>query len=187
MTNKFFEKEVNTRNRKEMIGFLVNHFRYFTMNSWNRSKSYAHNIKVYNLGIEDKETLDKAYNIICQDVDKNQMYSEIQTAIYEFISKTHYEVGFNGRSDGYIVLYYTELDENGETKVYPGRNVASDDPSYFDDWEDSEIKELVELVQEFDKLADKIREIFISYAKNAEIVEEEEVIVNKRLVLTKED
>lgn len=187
MTNKFFEKEVNIENRQEMVDFLVNHFRYFTMNSWNRSKSYAHNIKVCNLGIDNEETLNKAYDIIGQNVDKTEMYDEMQTAIYDFTSKTNFEIGFNGRSGGYIVLYYTELDENGQTRVFPGRNFGSNKPEYFDEWEDSEIKELVELVQEFDKLTDELREIFISYAENAEIVEEEEVIVNTKLVLTKGD
>ena len=44
-----FYKEVNVKNRGEMIAFLKNHFRYHTMNSWNRSTSYTNNIKLYNI------------------------------------------------------------------------------------------------------------------------------------------
>ena len=36
-----FYKEVNVKKRGEMITFLKKHFRYPTMNSWNRSTSYA--------------------------------------------------------------------------------------------------------------------------------------------------
>lgn len=46
----FYEKKVNTKDRKEMIAFLKNHFRYDTMNSWNRSTSYANNVKNLQLG-----------------------------------------------------------------------------------------------------------------------------------------
>ncbi len=46
--------------REAMIAYLRKHFRYYIMNSWNRSKSYARNVKVYNLGLtrgqEDKCT-----------------------------------------------------------------------------------------------------------------------------------
>lgn len=42
----FFEK-VDLRSRDAMVSFLVNHFRYNTMNSWNRSTSWANNLKVY--------------------------------------------------------------------------------------------------------------------------------------------
>lgn len=59
-SNSFFAKEVDTTDRKAMADFLTNHFRYDTMNSWNESTSYANNVKIYNLGIEDKEVLDKA-------------------------------------------------------------------------------------------------------------------------------
>ena len=35
--------------REEMISSLEKHFRYFTMNSWNRSTSYARNVKIRSL------------------------------------------------------------------------------------------------------------------------------------------
>ena len=44
-----YTKEVNLNKRGEMIAFLKNHFRYDSMNSWNRSTSYANNIKLYKV------------------------------------------------------------------------------------------------------------------------------------------
>ena len=43
-----FYKEVDKRYKKSMVDFLKKHFRYDTMNSWNRSTSYANNIKLHN-------------------------------------------------------------------------------------------------------------------------------------------
>lgn len=34
-----FAKKVDTRSRQAMAEFLTNHFRYYTMNSWNGSTS----------------------------------------------------------------------------------------------------------------------------------------------------
>ena len=41
-----------------MTDFLRNYFRYHTMNSWNRSTSYACNLKITHLGL-DSITLNK--------------------------------------------------------------------------------------------------------------------------------
>ncbi len=43
--------------RDEMVVYLWKHFRYFTMNSWNRSKSYARNVKIYNLGLTEDQSI----------------------------------------------------------------------------------------------------------------------------------
>lgn len=46
-----FFKEVDLTDRKAMIFFLANHFRYYTINPWNRLTSYANNVKLQNLEI----------------------------------------------------------------------------------------------------------------------------------------
>jgi hypothetical protein len=51
-----FFQDINLSDRDAMIQFLVNHYRYNTMNSWNDSTSYAHNMKVYKLGLSREET-----------------------------------------------------------------------------------------------------------------------------------
>ena len=44
-----FYKQVDKRYRETIVKFLQKHFRYNTMNSWNRSTSYANNIKLHNI------------------------------------------------------------------------------------------------------------------------------------------
>lgn len=87
--------------RAEMIAFLRGHFRYYTMNSWNRSKSYARNVKIHNLDLT-REQKSRAYNIIYAE----DAFIEINERIRMF-NEEHdyaYQASFNGRSGGYIVL-----------------------------------------------------------------------------------
>lgn len=182
MTN-FYYKKINKNSRKEMVDFLASHFRYFTMNSWNRSTSYANNIKIYNLGIEDKDLKDKAYDILCSDIDTNELYNNLEVLIEDFTYEYGHNVGFNGRSNGYLVLYQSGFDENGNLRTFPGSYVDDSDPEYFEDWSMEELKERTILVQAFDKLCDDMRDNFIYYIKHAEIVEEKEIIERTYKVL----
>lgn len=99
---KQFSVKVDLRNRKEMIDFLTNHFRYDTMSSWNCSTSYAANVKVYNLGLSHEDS-DKLWELI----DAEDFYDEINWMLDDFAAEHNYlwQVGFNGRSGGYLVLY----------------------------------------------------------------------------------
>lgn len=58
-----FCKPVDLRSRKEMTDFLQRHFRYPTMNSWNRATSYACNLKIHRLGLET-EIESKLYDML---------------------------------------------------------------------------------------------------------------------------
>ena len=49
---KTFYTDVDLRSRKAMTAFLLKHFRYDTMSSWNQADSYACNLKIYRLGLE---------------------------------------------------------------------------------------------------------------------------------------
>ncbi len=102
---KFFTS-VDMRSRKAMTQFLKNHFRYYTMNSWNRSQSYACNLKIYNLGL-DKEITDKLYDMI----QTEEFFYSLNDLMDEFNAEHNYrwQVGMNGRSGGYLVLYQGEL------------------------------------------------------------------------------
>lgn len=99
---KQFSKKVDLRNRKEMVEFLTSHFRYDTMNSWNNSTSYANNVKIYNLGLTSEQD-EKLWDMI----DTEEFYCQIQWLIDDFAENHNYEwqVGFNGKSGGYLVLY----------------------------------------------------------------------------------
>lgn len=99
---KHFSKKVDLRSRREMVEFLTNHFRYDTMNSWNCNSSYAHCVKVHDLGLTS-EQINKAYELL----DMEETYDNINDLIDEFAISHNYawQVGFNGRSGGYLVLY----------------------------------------------------------------------------------
>ena len=100
-----FFKEVDKRSRKAMTDFLKRHYRYNTANSWNRSSSYANNIKLYNLGLP-KETEDKLWDMLdCQEI-----YDRFSELINDFGLKHNWrwQAGFNGRNSGYLVLYQGE-------------------------------------------------------------------------------
>ena len=105
---QFYEK-VDLRSRKAMVNFLENHFRYFTMNSWNGSTSFANNMKIYNLGLS-KEIENTLYDILFSD-DNNDLDFYIKCLIADFETEhdDRYTACFNGRSGGYLVLYKMEL------------------------------------------------------------------------------
>ncbi len=97
-----FWKSVDTRSRRKMQEFLQEHLRYDTMNSWNRSTSYACNMKIYNLGLP-KEVEDRLWEMLdCQEV-----YYRINDLIDDFNAEHEFrwQAAFNGRSGGYLVLY----------------------------------------------------------------------------------
>lgn len=90
-----FWKAVDTRSRWKMQKFLAEHFRYDTMSSWNRSTSYACNMKIYNLDVP-AEVKDKLYEMLdCHDV-----YDRIQELIDDFNAEHDFrwQAAFNGRS-----------------------------------------------------------------------------------------
>lgn len=155
-----FYKEVDYNNYEEMFNFLFNHNIYDTMNSWNKLCSIANNVKVWNLPVDSN----KALAVLEED-----NYFQINNAIKDW-EDDHpgYEVGFNGRSGGYLVL----------TSSKSNQHVFESDPDYcgkfdnYQDWKESVEEDYgsldaykstlefeVKLVQEFDKLCDDLVEV----------------------------
>ena len=97
-----FSRRVDKRSRAEMTAYLSGHFRYNTMYSWNRSTSYACNMKLYKLGL-DRGTEDKLWDII----QVPEFYERLNERIEDFNWQHNYlwQAGWNGRSGGYLVLY----------------------------------------------------------------------------------
>lgn len=170
-----FTKEVDLTNRVKMIKFLMSHFRYYTMNSWNQSTSYANNIKLYNLDIP-QELQAKAYDFIAAKCEEYS--SALDDKFHEFLEDTGYALGINGRSGGYIVMYDTERQNDDTLAVMPGRGI--DMYEDFGDWETSDIVERVKLVQTFDKLCDDVRDLFLHYVEHCEIKDTE--VIHKETV-----
>lgn len=90
------------RAKADMINFLKNHFRYHTMNSWNRATSYARNIKVHHLGL-DREIEDRCFEML----NLEEAFDDFTAVLHEFAVRHDYkwQIGQNGRSGGYLVLY----------------------------------------------------------------------------------
>ena len=97
-----FSMCVDKRSREDITAYLSSHFRYNTMNSWNRSTSYACNMKIYNLELE-RETENKLWDLI----QVPEFYDRLNELVEDFGRQHNYlwQAGWNGRSGGYLVLY----------------------------------------------------------------------------------
>lgn len=93
-----------------MTQYLNKHFRYPTMNSWNRSTSYACNLKIIHLGLSG-EIVDKLFDMI----QTQEFFDVLSVLLAEFGEQHGYrwQAGMNGRSDGYLVLYQGEKKPSG--------------------------------------------------------------------------
>lgn len=140
--------------------------RYYTMNSWNRSKAPAFNLKVYKVIPRDLQ--DKVF----EQMEAEDFYAEINLLISEFKEKHNFawQAGFNGRSGGYLVLYKGEQDESGRIGVYPGKNI-----------EVSEVPD--DILESFRQLAVDIVKNTIYRAKNCHIKEEKYTVSKTRKVI----
>lgn len=154
----FYKKGIDITNDKQMFNFLKNHFTYYTMNSWNRLNSIANNVKLHNLNLSGDWQTTLAL------LDSGE-YDSINYMIRDW-EREHptYKVVFNGRSDGYLVL--TNFDN-----VY---SILPDEINEAEDYEEykryckefygsvkanrDELIFYTQLVQDFDKLCDELRD-----------------------------
>lgn len=102
LTEEIMSRTPSPRSKTDMIDYLKNHFRYNTMNSWNRSTSYARNIKIHRLGL-DHETEDRCFEML----NIEEAYVDFSDVLHEFGVRHDFkwQIGQNGRSGGYLVLY----------------------------------------------------------------------------------
>jgi hypothetical protein len=91
------------RTKQQMVDFLMKHFRYDTMSSWNRADSYATKIKAHSLGLTLTEQ-DAVYAML--DVQDSHQESGFNAVLSDFDRRHNfsYQIGVNGRSGGYLVL-----------------------------------------------------------------------------------
>ena len=144
-----------------MIEFLKNHERYWTMNSWNGSSSYANNVKIYNLGM-DHDLEMKAYDLLAEEGFNDLLTSDYEFLIERFEEETGYTIGFNGRSSGYLVLY---------DKERPATSIDSHED--FEEWNRAEVEERYNLVKRFDDYCGYFVDDFKDIVENVTIREEE--------------
>ena len=175
-----YEKEVNFESRREMVSFLQNHYRYWTMNPWNRSTSYANNVKLYNLALPEN-IQEKAWDYTSGSLECEELDDLIQDEFITFSADTGYNCGFNGRSSGYLVLYDTDWVQ-GKLVTYPGRGIDMD--ADFAEWDSKDLAERVKLIKRFDRMCDNIRDgmIDILSCSSEETYEVSTISVHRRLV-----
>ena len=154
---------MSRKTKKEMIKFLKEHERYWTMNSWNGSSSYANNVKIYNLGM-DHDLEMKAYGLLAEEGFNQLLASDYEFLTERFEEETGYTIGSNGRSSGYLVLYDME---------HPATSIDSHED--FEEWNRAEVEERYNLVKRFDDYCDYFIDAFKYAVKNV-TVEEEEVV-----------
>ena len=211
-----YYKEIDKRYREVITAFLKKHYRYNTMNSWNRSTSYANNIKLHQ--IDKPEDID---NDTWWEMLWITEWQEKLSDLLEDFGRRHewnWQVGINGRSGGYVVLYRGGIKPSGyksycthcgqknyeavpESQIgicgrcdakarvnfkqthmqvftWPGRSV--DEYEDFADRTLSELRERVELVQDFDRLCDCLVAEYVETCRNYRIAEEE-ILVPKTI------
>lgn len=178
MKTKLFQKAgVDICSPKSMFEFINNHFTYYTLNSWNGLQSIANNMKLYNLGLEGDWTtvLDYLYD----DNDIGCIGFQIRDLVDEWEAKhPGYSLGWNGRSGGYLVIYNHDR-RNGTVNF---RNILPEDLTGYDNYEEfketikdyygwnvkdmiPELREYTELIRDFDKLCEDLRDLANEYSK----------------------
>lgn len=214
---KTFYTDVDLRSRKAMTAFLLKHFRYDTMSSWNQADSYACNLKIYRLGLE-RETENRLYDML----DTQEFFDAQRELLEDFGRKySHrWQAAMNGRSGGYLVLYqgdvkpyeyrsyctncgqrnYRSIRDGGnicgvcgkpcrvdytsppmQVITYAGR--GTDTGEDFEDWPVSQLRDRVRLVQDFDRLADRMVAEAVRMTKTFHVVEEEILVPKTRKIL----
>ena len=152
----FYIKGIDITNDKQMFEFINNHFRYYTANSWNRGRSIAHNVKIYNLGLSGDHWTALTF---LQDDD----YFVVNMMIEDWETEHRgYKVGFNGSSGGYLVLYNaTGGSAIPDTLDYDNyEDYKADMRDYYGSVKANrnELRDFVKVVQDFDRLCDQIRD-----------------------------
>lgn len=173
----FYKKGIDITKDRQMFEFLKGHFEYPTMNSWNRLYSIANNVKLHRLDLSGDWW-------VALQLLENGEYDIISYMIDDW-RRCHrgYEVYFNGRSGGYLVL--KDSDYNGH--CLPESVLDSDTYEDYKEWcrencgsvkaNREELVRFTKLVQDFDKLCDELRDYCDELSKlKFEVVEMERAV-----------
>lgn len=93
-------------------------------------------------------------------MDEWQMRASEMMHEFDRAHDWRWQVGMNGRSGGYVVLYQGGQ-KDGRPFAYPGKSV--DQGEMFGDWDMDSLRERVRLVQQFDDLVVGLVLEFFSY------------------------
>lgn len=173
----FYKKGIDITNDKQMFEFLAGHFTYPTMNFHNYLYSIANKVKLYDLCLSGDWCV--ALSLL-----ENGEYETLEIMINDWeLAHPGYEVYFNGRSGGYLIL--KAKDSNG--------SILPDDILESDNYEDyksycrhyygsvkanrDDLVSYTNLVRDFDKLCDELRDYCDGLSQlNFEVVEMEKAV-----------
>ena len=167
----FYTYGVDIANTKSMWEFLHNHYTYSTMNSWNRLSSIANNVKLYNLNLEGDWANVIKYLTDAGDCGGLQDIIDGELRAFDEKWYPNYRVGFNGRSNGYLVLYNGDNNRSVLPECVDNYDTYADFKADCKDYServsdhDYLLRQVVEVVRDFDKLCDTLRDIVNEYSK----------------------
>lgn len=189
----YFYTGVGERTLEKKFEYIKNHFTYNIMNSWNCLESIANKVKIYDLGLNNKQ-INKFWEIL--EVDNDYIYNDLNFIIKEFKNFTNTDIFFNGRSDGYLVIkpsfetykrhqnildifFSDNIYEYTTFKEFKKDSIDSDYCNYENEYMNNKLENCYYLLKAFDKLCDCLREELIYILDNAEI--EEETVVEEKI------
>jgi hypothetical protein len=147
--------------RAKMIEFLRDHQRYWTANSWNISTSYSARVKIYDF--VPRTLQDQAWQML----EMQDVFDCINDRLATFEEEHGHRICFNGRSNGYLVLYNSK-----------GTCAGIDEDKNYEDMDDEELRSRYDLVKAFDQAVIDCKAIFLRYCRHYKVVEKE-VLVKK--------
>ncbi len=173
----FYKTGIDITNDKQMFEFLAGHYTYPTMSYHNYSYSIANKVKLHSLGLSGDWCV--AYNLL-----ENGEYETLHLMIKDWEAEhPGYEVYFNGRSGGYLVLkeqgshgnvlpdIITESENYDEYKKFCREDYGSVKANRGD------LVFYTNLVRDFDRLCNELRDYCDSLSKlKFEIVEMERAV-----------
>lgn len=174
----FYKSGVDITNDRQMFEFLKNHFTYYTANTWNRHRSIANNVKLYNLDLSGDWGV--AYSLLAEGE-----YETLNCMVGEWCrDHAGYEVYFSGRSGGYLVLVEGD---HAISCILPECVIYSDTYEDYKEWcrenfgsvkaNRCELEYYTRLVRDFDKLCDELRDYCDELSRlKFEVVEMEKTV-----------
>ena len=177
----YFYNGLNEKTQEEKLKYIMNHFTYYTMNSWNINKSIANNVKVHRIGLSNEMYI-KFFDLL--EVDSDYIYFLLKELIEDFEIISYTKIFFNGRSSGYLVMT-----SNGSPRTNILEMYELDELQYYDTLKEfkndhsitsKDISECYLLLKAFDKLCDVLRNELKYIVENAKI--EQEIVTIQKVV-----
>ena len=157
---KFFEQKINRTRKSDMIDFLSGHNRSFTTcQPFETATSYANSLHTHNIirslqGLSQAQ-LDLAHRVMTGEMLCPDWDSLVIKLAAAFRDATGYHLGFNGSDCEVVVLYATELTEDGHRAVLPYKGI--DENEDYSTWSMTRLRGRTSLISEFDRACDILR------------------------------